>query len=200
MHEAVLHANSRCFEAALSKTWADGQEKALSLREESPEVFNLSVKYSSSSSSSVRQTSAFDESYDILACMYALGARLSDQAFRDRILGAMVDTACAYAKRNTPSGWGSAGLPSGKAVNSIYNATTEGLSGRRLMVDIYATFGNPDWAAFRGGFGEVEKPHPEFTLDLVKALLEKRAIAADKSQGLARSAFSKDHCDADEQA
>lgn len=199
MHEAVLRANSRCFDASLSKIRAEGQEKELSLREESPETFNLYVRHLYSTGSPSHQPSALDESYEMLASLFALGARLEDQLHKERVLDTMASKAHAYVERNGGSSWSSTGFPSVRAVNNIYDATDEGSGGRRLMVDIYAAFSNPDWANFGGNGEEDEEPHPDFMLDLVKALLGRRAVTADKSQSLMRSTLSKYHRDTDGQ-
>lgn len=183
----MLRSNSQFFAAALSQCWLEGQAQEVRLPEEDPSNFNTYVLYLYSGTLACKGVGA-QGSYNVLAELYALGTRLMDHVVKDLALDAMVATYEGERKGMTPV-QNSIAYPQVRAINCIYNATIEGSPGRRMLVDIYVVHGHSEWAVFADEV-DTEKPHPDFLLDLVKALLRKRPPPPEESPLLCLTAGS----------
>ena len=97
-----------------------------------------------------------------LARLYTVGERLMDSEFQNRIIDAIIATS-----RDLVDAWRY--NPIGEAVNVMYEGTTEGCTGRRLMVDIWCDREKAHWVEE----GKV-KLNGEFVRDTMVALLDGR--------------------------
>ncbi|KAK4547282.1 hypothetical protein LTR36_000937 [Oleoguttula mirabilis] len=162
VHENLIRSHSGFFEAALSKEWAENVERLVKLPEDRPEVFKAYVQWLYSG----RIYSINDgnlRNYSLLARMYALGEKLIDPEFQDRVLDAIT----ASARFRHPGI--KRGFPSNKAIGIIYDGTPSTSPARRLIVDLHVRYGGPEWMS-----ADCDKVHPEFTLDLATELMKER--------------------------
>lgn len=90
--------------------------------------------------------------FELIAELYILGQRLSDEQLRKAVLRELL-------RLQEHTG------PVTEAVNVIYYSTTAGSRARRLLVDIYVTYGTDDWLD--------SSLDPGFVLDVAHAFCSK---------------------------
>lgn len=147
----------------------DGVERVVTLPEDCPSSFKAYVQWLYSGRIYTKRNGDL-RNYNLLAQMYALGEKLIDRDFQDRVLDAIVATVRC---RNDDGTWE---VPGDSDIEVIYNATPTGSPGRRLMVDFHMYFGEPKWIS-----KSRDDVHREFALDLATELLtERRAHSTER--------------------
>lgn len=170
VHGIILRSNSQFFAAALKECWTEGKAKEVRLPEEDHAISNQYIHYVYSGILACKGANAEDD-YEILSNLYALGTRLMDHDLKDPVLDAFAAT--WNERRRVKDADQNETYPHLHAVNVIYNATSEGSPGRRLLVDVFAIHGKSAMKIFQDAQHD-ERPHPEFLPDLVKGLMDKR--------------------------
>lgn len=105
---------------------------------------------------------------------HVLAVRVMDLVFCDNLLRAFVES---FYK--APGETGGSDYPGLSMINRIYNTTSTGSPGRRLMVDFYVEEGLPCW--FDVDADGAGTPHPEFMEEIVPGLMASRALTSDSS-------------------
>jgi hypothetical protein len=148
-HGTFITHSSEYFKTALKKEWAEGQTRTITLVDECPQVVSHYLRYTYTAK---LPTAAFEspshsilndksnEHYELFAELYVLGERLLDESIRVAVIKEIV-----RLSNMTDKGGRKRSLPKQEAANIIYRGTTTGSPARRLMVDIFQTFGERDW-------------------------------------------------------
>jgi hypothetical protein len=155
-HGGYLSQHSSFFEAALKKEWVEGQSRIVKLLEEEPYMVAQYLDFTYTKTlptDSTKDDSRKGEVFGVLTKLFALGERLLDSNLRNAILKEII--------RFTTIG--KCHHPNKTSIRDIYNCTTATSPARRLMVDLYVYRGLADWLH--------ADMHPEFLLDLGKALM-----------------------------
>lgn len=174
VHQNLLRSHSPFFDAALSTLWREGKDGRIKLPDDEPAVLKAYIQFLYSGDltfspiRTVRTTAAFmnneDESeYIALAELYALGEKLMDRTFKNRVIDRLFTMSCpdntvANEQRH----------PIGTVVDMIYKSTVAGSPARRLMVELYFWKGAEDWV-----LGRPEDNNTEFLMDLTQVLLRR---------------------------
>lgn len=167
----MLRTNSAFFKAALSHDWREREEGLVTLLEDDPSAFELYVswlytKRVASKFSDEEGTKRSQECALLTDCI-VLGEKLQDVGFKN----ALVD--CVIAVSTNDGNGNGCCITRPSRVNKIYEHTSPAAPVRRLLVDMWAWYGMPDWFTSRE-MGQIDY-HNEFLLDLGKKLLAVRA-------------------------
>lgn len=162
VHEKPLRSESPFFEAALNNCWKEGKEWTVALPEDAPDVFGCYLHWLYASE--IACTDA-EPGFLMLAKLYVFAQKALNTTLQDQVLDAMV-----VASRKSKS------FPCEAPVNKLYEFTEEGSPVRRLMVDMYLTYGSSAW--IEKGDGK-PKFTTEFLVDLTKALFEDRVMLSE---------------------
>lgn len=141
-HKHFLTRHSPFFQAALQKTWAEGQESIVKLPEEKLEIVAAYLDYSYSGKLPTESTTLVisnANAYNVLADLYVLGERLQDKKVRNAIADEVLKFNGAYVKGTVREN------PMDYAITTIYDGTTEGHPARRLLVDLFLYKGEWRW-------------------------------------------------------
>ena len=143
IHPSVLSKSSDFFKAALKHTWIDDQE--IKLPDDLPACFKCYACWLYSASTPCT-------TYQDFVHLYGYGETLIDSWFQDHIIS------CIVKRFRTPEN-GVYILPIGPTVTLIYDTTPPGSPIRRLVVDLWAAYGNPEilamhkrWSPLRTSF------------------------------------------------
>jgi hypothetical protein len=150
-----LSLYSGFFKAALKVEWAEGQTRTVKLPEEDPETvtFYLDFLYGKGLPKYSVKGQSDNESHRILAELYALGEGRLDSKIQNATLKEILRLT-KVGKRYYPD------YP---AIDIIYKSTTATFPTRRLLVDVYVSYGTATWI-WTG-------MHPVFCQELAMALL-----------------------------
>lgn len=170
IHEKLLRERSHFFDAALSKSWNEGQQGHVSLPEDSQETVRLYLLhlYSgklhiewSKTSEGLPDNNLLTE-YVVLAHLYVFGEKIGDISFKNAIVRAVVKRAQTGIGKDNYS-------PIGEAVDVIYKGTPPNSKMRKLLVDNTVARGEVKWID-----PSVDGNNAEFLVDLSRAFLKSR--------------------------
>lgn len=99
--------------------------------------------------------------FDTLARLYVFGEKIGDASFKNAVIRAIL-------RRMSTAIDGYLSNPVEDVIHIIYNGTPAGSKARQLLVDNFADRGFERWLST-----DPRKSHPEFVLDLARALLRK---------------------------
>lgn len=170
VHENLLRANSGFFDAALKKEWKEGNSRKVTLPEEQPEMMYRYIMYLYTGLIVCNCESRMKK-YLLLANLFVLGERMLDDSYKDKVLDKMDELACLDL--DTESNW--AIFPGIVAVNVVYSKTPVTSPMCCFLVDLYVLHASEKFEYTHEEDGEVVPAHPEFLLDLVKAMSLKRS-------------------------
>jgi len=165
VHGTYITRDSDFFKAALKKEWIEGETRVIKLPEEDPETmahYMTFVYHNKLPLDDLRPTKRehFNARWPILIDLYVRGERFLNRAMQNAAIKEVIRLTCVRC------GNGMRWFPSRENVDRIYRGTPEGSPIRRLMVDMYAIRGAPEWLS-AGADGS------QFLLDLTKAFYEK---------------------------
>jgi hypothetical protein len=170
VHESCIIRNSDFFKAALKKEWAEGQTPTIKLPEENcveTLVNYLNFAYREKLPTEDIKAKAdggfTGDPFTALAKLYVIGERILDRSVQSAVIREILRLVTIKSK-----GKGARSYPETTSVTVTYSGTSAGSPLRRLMVDLYVKAGTGSWNYSK---------HPEFLMDLWKALLEEKTLA-----------------------
>ncbi|KAK5733430.1 hypothetical protein LTR17_009675 [Elasticomyces elasticus] len=112
----------------------------------------------------------------MLVSLCALGEKLINPTFHDRVLDALVAGTQEYVvdTADAQSRW----FPGKETVGNLYSSTPKGSPARRLMVDLYVIHGHAPWI-------DTENPEAnslEFLVDLTAAMFNNRVLTGARRE------------------
>ncbi|KAK4960466.1 hypothetical protein LTR10_003362 [Elasticomyces elasticus] len=147
VHQDIIRPRSAFFGAALNKCWKEGASMRVALPEDSLGVVTLYVRYLYDGKLYLDRTKGLDRAaamalirleYDALVEAYIFGERIQDVGFRNCIIDAFSARMCE------PFGTIHY-FPGMEHVDALYQGTSENSLARQLIVEIYISFGKPEW-------------------------------------------------------
>lgn len=129
VHEAVIHANSAFFDAALRADWVESTERCVKLPEENAATFHHYARWVYTHRLCIEKVEERGN-FTILSRLYGLGKHLADCDFQDAIID---DIIAETVRERMGEQW----LPNSDAIGIIYAYTLPGDQARRLMVDMH---------------------------------------------------------------
>lgn len=177
VHEQLLRSRSPFFDAALSNSWKEGLQGRITLREDPNEIVKLYLLFLyfgklhidwTKTSEGLPDNDLLPE-YITLARLYVFAEKIGDINCKNAIVRAMIKRMdieideCQY-------------FPIGEAINIIYQGTTAGSKGRKLVVDAAVVHGHGGWID-----PDVDGNNAEYLTDLSRALLDSRECAKSPS-------------------
>lgn len=166
VHKDVLQSSSEYLRTALKKEWQEGEIRKVDLHDVEQELFHSYVKWLYTGAIYVKPTN-----YQRLAECYCLGERLLDRKYQNCLIDAIV--ACS----RQVNAKGEKSFPM-KSAGIIYEWTPKGSPARNLMIDFFVRYGWGTWMDVVANW-EVsnEAVRIEFVMDLLRALMDNRAIS-----------------------
>ena len=169
VHEKLLRSTSPFFDAALSKSWQEGNQGRVRLPDDAVEVVNgysqwlysRKIDYQHTTDpSSIKDHDDDLPEYFTFAQLYIFGDKIGNIEFKNAVMDEWVN--------RVYEGIGdTAWYHSEMIINIVYKATTPGSPARKFMVDCYRREGAPDWVSL-----STEHQNVEFLVDLTRALLQ----------------------------
>ena len=153
-HAPLLRSRSSYFKKALSKTWSEGQDREISLDDIDCEIFDLYLNLVYHN-----QIPAFNYGkieYTKLAKLYVMSERFLDTGAKNAVTEAIILKSKEVDHPQLPL------YPGPEDVKIIYDGTPESRPIRRLLVDIYASYGSLDWV-----YGKSDAFEKEFLYDVL---------------------------------
>lgn len=177
VHEKLLRAHSTFFDAALSHSWIEAQQRRIALPEDKVATLEVYVQYlytgnifikSGKSELKLEHDSNHPE-YFVLADLYVLGEKVGNVRFRNAVINAFISR-MQEAQHVTESGKHHC-CPIATVVDTVYQGTRPNSPARRLMVDVHLKHGGEHWIV-----QDAQKHNKEFLMDLTRALLRDRKL------------------------
>ncbi|KAI6853114.1 hypothetical protein KC323_g9428 [Hortaea werneckii] len=161
VHQDLLSSNSPYFAAAVKEEWEEGQERRISLLDDSAAAVDLYIQWIYNKRIFCRQPleeiEKGQEELGVLIDGFIFGEKIQDGDFKDAIIDALIASVSTIGKEDRY--W----YPSGEMVDRAYKGTPPGSPLRRLLIDMHVHHGCRDWVE--------DGACPEFLIDLVRDLL-----------------------------
>ncbi|KAF7187802.1 hypothetical protein HII31_10702 [Pseudocercospora fuligena] len=167
IHEHMIKEKSQFFRAAFDRKWKEGQSREVELPEDDPNVVHdyLDWLYGGSVQSAPMSKSF---SYSPLVKRYLFGEKVLDDSFCNAVMRAICEK-CDHHDED-----GKRRFPGPQARKLIYENTLPGSLTRQFVVFVTTESGSVEWL-----HGSID--HPDFLLELAKALLASKPQAASTS-------------------
>lgn len=165
VHADCLTARSEFFAAALSKAWKEGQTRTIKLPEDDPATAAQYLDFCYHNYRLPTQqkftSDQIKSMFFALARLYVFGERVLDSTLRDATINQLI-TFSDVVNDDLPA---YPHYPGPKAIEMVYEGTTEAAPMRKLLVDMYVRLGSKEWL--------VPELHPAFCQDVAREFMRR---------------------------
>jgi hypothetical protein len=190
VHKDLIVSRSDFFARALNGKWKEDDDNVVKLTEDEPEIFGLYIQLLYSGKLPLQDTpstkdggkvntnresaekakdydgDSINEEFRKLCQVYVLSDKLQDTTAKNAIIDAYIESTNQHLK---------GGLPSLEEIKIVYSGTLPSSAMRRLIVDLYVTYGNSSDIDKRDRNVLAE----DFLFELVVGMLGRRSLPND---------------------